>query len=90
MAMFLGGSFLDGSILDMVVKLDIVTKQLKSLSAKNVFMGMVLFMWAISFIIDILNPKYDPPEYVNPLIMLVGGFLLAAANSSNKDNNEKE
>lgn len=88
--MFLGGSFLGGSILDMVVKLDIVTKQLKSLSAKNVFMGMVLFMWAISFIIDILNPKYDPPEYVNPLIMLVGGFLLAAANSSNKDNNEKE
>lgn len=88
--MFLGGSFLGGSILDMVVKLDILTRQLKSLSAKNVFMGMVLFMWAISFIIDILNPKYDPPEYVNPLIMLVGGFLLAAANSSNKDNNEKE
>lgn len=60
------------------------------ITAKTLFMGMVLFMWAVSFIMDIINPKYDPPEYINPLIMLVGGFLLAAANTSNKDKNGKE
>lgn len=59
-------------------------------NTKNIFMGLVLFMWATSFIIDIINPKYDPPEYINPLIMLVGGFLLAASNASTKDKNGKE
>lgn len=40
---------------------------------------MVLVMWAASFLMDLANPKYDPPDYVNPLIMLVGGYLFATS-----------
>lgn len=50
-------------------------------STKQIFMVMVLVMWAFSFIADMANPKYDPPDYVNPLIMLVGGYLVATASN---------
>lgn len=52
-------------------------------TTRQIFMGMVLIMWATSYIMDLANPKYDPPDYVNPLIMLVGGYLIAT--STNKE-----
>lgn len=54
-------------------------------STKQIFTAMVLFMWASSFLMDMANPKYDPPDYVNPLIMLVGGYLLAKT-TTDKEN----
>lgn len=46
------------------------------------FTAIVIFMWVTSFLVDMANPKYDPPDYVNPLIMLVGGYLYATATSN--------
>jgi len=51
-------------------------------TTKQVFTAMVLVMWALSFLVDIANPKYDPPDYMNPLIMLVGGYLFATTTAS--------
>jgi hypothetical protein len=42
-------------------------------------------MWVTSFLMDMANPKYDPPVYVNPLIMLVGGYLFATTTNSKDD-----
>jgi len=61
----------------------------KSLMAKNarqVFTGLVISMWTMSFLMDLINATYDPPEYMNPLIMLVGGYLFATAG----DDEEKK
>lgn len=57
-------------------------------TTRQVFTVMVMLMWASSFIADMANPTYDPPAYVNPLIMLVGGYLFATASNSN-GNKEK-
>lgn len=46
---------------------------------RQIFTVMVLGMWAASFLADLANPKYDPPAYVNPLIMLVGGYMFATS-----------
>jgi hypothetical protein len=51
-------------------------------NVKQVFTAMVLVMWALSFLVDMANPKYDPPDYVNPLIMLVGGYLFATTTAT--------
>lgn len=48
-------------------------------SFRQLFTVLVVFMWVSSFLMDMANPKYDPPEYVNPLIMLVGGYLFATS-----------
>lgn len=58
-------------------------------NAKTVFTGLVMFMWASSFLMDMANPKYDPPDYVNPLIMLVGGYLFATAGKGNGGSTDK-
>lgn len=65
------------------------TMRLKKLNpnVKQIFTAMLLFMWAASFLMDMANPKYDPPSYVNPLIMLAGGYFFA---TSNNDNDHKE
>jgi hypothetical protein len=34
--------------------------------------------------VDLSNPKYDPPDYVNPLIMLVGAYLFATITNKEK------
>ena len=33
----------------------------------------ITLAWAISFAIDTVNPKYDPPAYIGPLMLLVAG-----------------
>lgn len=50
-------------------------------STRTVFTVIVIFMWVTSFLMDMANPAYDPPDYVNPLIMLVGGYLFATATT---------
>ena len=56
-------------------------------TTKQIFTYMVLFMWAASFLMDMANPKYDPPIYINPRIMLVGAYFFA---TSNEDKDKKE
>jgi hypothetical protein len=51
---------------------------------RQVFTAIVIVMWAISFLANLINPKYDPPDYMNPLIMLVGGYLFATSNKESK------
>lgn len=51
-------------------------------TTRQMFTAIVIFMWVTSFLVDMANPKYDPPDYVNPLIMLVGGYLYATATSN--------
>lgn len=54
-------------------------------TTKQIFTVMVLVMWATSFLMSLANKNYDPPEYVNPLIMLVGGYLLAKQATDKED-----
>lgn len=49
-------------------------------TTRNVFTAMAIVMWGTSFIADLTNPTYDPPPYVNPLILLVAGYLFAIKN----------
>lgn len=34
---------------------------------------VITVAWAISFTIDIVNPDYDPPASIHPLMLLVAG-----------------
>lgn len=54
------------------------------ITTRQVFTSIVIVMWAVSFLVNLINPTYDPPEYVNPLIMLVGGYLFATSNKESK------
>lgn len=65
---------------------------LKRPTMRQVFSAIVILMWAVSFIADLVNPNYDPPEYVNPLIMLVGAYLFATSTPIKdvKDKNAKD
>lgn len=54
-------------------------------STKQIFTAMLLVMWAVSFLMDMANPKYDPPAYINPLIMLAGGYFFATMNNDKDD-----
>jgi hypothetical protein len=59
--------------------------------AKQVFTVMIISMWAVSFLVDIANPKYEPPDYVNPLIMLVAGYMFATnVKHSDKTKHQEE
>lgn len=63
-----------------------VAVRLKKLNPTTIriFTVIAIFMWVTSFLADLINPKYDPPVYVNPIILLVAGHLYAVAT------NEKE
>lgn len=56
-----------------------------SVTLRQVVTVLIIVMWAVSFLADLLNPKYDPPDYVNPLIMLVGGYLFATTATKDKE-----
>jgi hypothetical protein len=60
-----------------------IKKKRPKVNVRQVFTALVIFMWVASFLMDMANPAYDPPAYVNPLIMLVGGYLFAT--STNKE-----
>ena len=34
---------------------------------------IITLAWAVSFTIDIVNPAYDPPASIHPLMLLVAG-----------------
>lgn len=54
------------------------------LNLRQIFTAMVIIMWAASFLVDLANPKYDPPDYVNPLIMFVAAYLFATSTNKEK------
>lgn len=62
-----------------------VLKWVKTRNTKQIFTTLAISMWTISFLMDAANKNYDPPEYVNPLIMLVGAYLFAS-----KDDKEEK
>lgn len=57
------------------------TRLLRNFLAKATVRTILTFsiigMWIASFLVDMANPKYDPPDYINPLIMLVAGYMFA-------------
>lgn len=34
---------------------------------------VIVVAWAVSFILDAVNPNYDPPESLHALMLLVAG-----------------
>ena len=36
---------------------------------------LIATAWAVSFIIDVVNPNYEPPAAVHALMLLVAGFF---------------
>jgi hypothetical protein len=39
----------------------------------NVIAVVITAIWSISFILDAINPRYDPPESVHALMLIVAG-----------------
>lgn len=37
--------------------------------------GVITVAWAVSFVVDILNPLYDPPSIVGTLMLIVAGAI---------------
>lgn len=48
-------------------------RDLRSLLA-TVVAATITSAWTLSFIIDIVNPAYDPPASLTPLMLGVAGF----------------
>lgn len=44
---------------------------------------VITISWAVSFIVDILAAKYDPPAYMGPLMLLVAGSVFGQGIVSN-------
>lgn len=59
-------------------------------SMRQVFTILIIVMWVASFIADLTNKAYDPPAYVNPLIMLVAGYFFATSGSNDKKSTGKK
>jgi len=41
----------------------------------NLIAGTITVVWAVSFVIDAVNPMYDPPASIGTLMMAVAGAL---------------
>lgn len=55
--------------------------------------GLVSIIWAVGYILNYIEPKlYSPPDAINPLMLVVVGFLLARETivvmKNGKDKNE--
>lgn len=48
---------------------------------QNTALIVVLAGWAATLIADMLNPLYEPPAMLSPLIMALAGYLFAAKKS---------
>lgn len=46
--------------------------------ATNIAIVVVLGVWALTVIVGILDPNYEPPPGIQPLMMALAGFLFAA------------
>lgn len=40
-----------------------------------IFASIVLAVWVVSFLIDVINPNYDPHPSIQPLMLIVAGAL---------------
>ena len=51
---------------------------------------VVLGAWATTLIVDMVNPNYDPPTGIEPLMMALAAFLFAAQPKDAKPHAEEE
>lgn len=51
---------------------------------------VVLGAWATTLIVDMVNPAYDPPNGIEPLMMALAAFLFAAQPRDAKRRTEEE
>lgn len=51
---------------------------------------VVLGAWATTLIVDMVNPAYDPPTGIEPLMMAVAAFLFASQPKDAKRHTEEE
>ena len=58
--------------------------------APGVAVVVVLGAWATTLIVDMVNPAYDPPTGVEPLMMALAAFLFASQPKDSKRNTEEE
>lgn len=40
--------------------------------------GTVTLLWAVSMIVDMVNPMYDPPSGIHSLMLVVAGGIFGA------------
>ena len=58
--------------------------------ATGVAVVVVLGAWATTLIVDMVNPAYDPPNGIEPLMMAVAAFLFASQPRDAKPHAEEE
>jgi hypothetical protein len=51
---------------------------------------LITVIWTVSFIVDLLNPKYDPPPTVGALMLLAAGWLFGKGIMPGLKNGKKE
>lgn len=51
----------------------------------NTAIIVVLGTWSASLVVDMIDPTYDPPDGLQPLMMAVAGFLFATRHNANVD-----
>ena len=57
---------------------------------QNTALIVVLAGWAASLVADMLNPLYDPPAMLSPLIMALAGYLFASKKTRDKDEDRED
>lgn len=50
--------------------------------------GLITAAWFASFVVDVVNPAYDPPATIHLLMMVVAGALFAPSVLNRKDKDE--
>ena len=58
--------------------------------ATGVAVVVVLGAWATTLVVDMVNPDYDPPTGIEPLMMALAAFLFAAQPRDSKRDTKKE
>lgn len=60
-------------------------KRVSNLRVLYVLITAVGLMWAGSLILDMVNPRYDPPETIGLAFMAILSTLLGITAASNRD-----
>ena len=58
--------------------------------ATGVAVVVVLGAWSTTLIVDMVNPAYDPPRGIEPLMMALAAFLFASQQKDAKPHTEEE
>lgn len=58
--------------------------------ATGVAVVVVLGAWSTTLIVDMVNPDYDPPTGIEPLMMALAAFLFAAQPKDSKRRKDEE